>query len=150
MSGSSSLNTPITAKHSITREDAIALTSDGLVGMIQAKTKGLAKVMPLTSKRIAIPVKTKEGIHAILSGTDDNEMLILELRGGDTKGLEVGDILYTSGEGGTYKKGIPVAKVKAIDDSSKRITAVPTVELRDLRYVLIMRPVLEKEENATE
>ncbi len=126
----------------------IVSSNDGLVGLITAIAGNVALVTTVTNKRIAVPVKTKQGLHLVLKGNNDNSMISIaiqqnySLSTNNIKPIKVGDILYTSGEGGIFKINIPVAKVISVGQD---IVAQPIVDLDKLEYVYLSSPVLIKE-----
>lgn len=124
-----------------THEDSVAITPDGVVGVILEIYPKTAKILPITSQKIAIPVRTKSGEHLIISGTDKNEMVSKEIRSNTSANLEVGEILYTSGEGGIYKEDIPVAEITEIDEIKNEIKAKPLIELDKVSFVWVVEPV---------
>ena len=56
--------------------------------------------------------------------------------------IQVGDVLVTSGLGGRFPKGYPVATVSSVKvdmhDSTPVISATPTADLKRLRYLLLL------------
>jgi len=129
----------ISRTHENIVDDSIVITPDGLVGVINAVYEKSAKVLPLTNSLTAIPVKTNSGIHLIIKGTDQNEMVAVEIKQDDAiSKLTVGDILYTSGEGGFYEKGIPVAKIINVGSNKAEIRATPIVQVSHVNYVWII------------
>lgn len=140
----------ISRTQSSTQEDSIVITPDGVVGIISSVHKDIAKVLPVTCHRIAIPVKSNSGEHLIISGTDKNEMESKEIMSNSVSDLKIGDILYTSGEGGTYTENIPVAKITAIDKTKNTIKADPVANLNKLSFVWIIAPVLKNQEASTD
>ena len=133
----------ISATQHNTKGNSIVISSDALVGLIVSSHKGVAKVLPITSQKISIPTKTNTGEHVILSGKDRDEMFSKEIKSNTISNLKIGDILYTSGEGGTYKENIPVAKITKIDESKNAISAKPIVELNKLSFVWIIDPIIK-------
>lgn len=125
----------ISKTHGATTEDSVVITLDGLVGIVVATYKHSARVLPVSSAKISIPVKTNSGVHLIIGGTDKNEMVSREIQDDSISKLKIGDVLYTSGEGGFYSKDIPVAKVVAISPKRTEISAVPIVLISNVNYV---------------
>ena len=134
-----SSNIIISKTHGITQEDSVAMTPDGLVGLVISSDDKIAEILPVTSSKIAVPVKTLSGIHLIISGTDQDKMVSREILGNKIADLVGGDILYTSGEGGVYPKDIPVAKITKIDIQQNMVIATPLVELDYADFVYIIR-----------
>ena len=129
-----------------TKENAVAMTPDGIVGLIVEARGKIAKVLPVTNQKLSIPVKSKTGEHLIISGADRNEMVSREIRSNTVSELKIGDTLYTSGEGGIFKENIPVATISAINEIKNEITAKPIVDINKLNFVWVMSPVIGEAE----
>lgn len=128
----------ISKTHDITVEDAIVITPEGMVGIVSDVHQNSVKVLPITSSEISVPVKTNSDIHLIIGGTDKNEMITREIRNDTISALKIGDILYTSGEGGFYGKGIPVAKVTKVNSQKMEVIAIPMISMTKINYVWII------------
>ena len=139
-----SSNVIISKTHKITQEDSIALAPEGLVGLVVSNHNKVAEILPITSSRIAIPVKTKSEMHLIISGNDWDKMVVKEMREGKVTSLTAEDILYTSGEGGIYPKDIPVASVTETNANRNEITITPLAKINKLDYVFIIEPITLK------
>lgn len=124
-----------------TQKDSVVISSDGLVGIISSVYKKTAKVLPLTASKMFIPVKNDSGEHLILKGTGDNKLISVEIQSSVTKYIKINDTLYTSGEGGIYKAGIPVAKIIDIDQNQTKIYAKPIADLNKLNYIWTIFPI---------
>lgn len=126
----------------------VVSSDNGLVGLVTAITSDIALVNTITNKGIAVPVKTKQGLHLVLTGQNKNSMVSVAMQQTNDctetsiPAIKVGDVLYTSGEGGVFKINIPVAKIVSIDHE---IIAKPIVDLENLEYVYLSAPVLSKE-----
>ena len=131
----------VSALHGKTTEGAVVLSSNSLVGLVMSSNGHIAKVLPITSCKIFVPVKNANGEHVILTGTDTDEMVSVAIRSNTTSTLNIGDILYTSGEGGTYEQDIPVATITSIDSTKNEIHAKPLVKLNALSFVWTISPV---------
>jgi rod shape-determining protein MreC len=128
----------ISATHENTKEGAIVISSDGLVGIIHDVKNGLARVMPVTHPKFAIPVTTKTGANAILIGTGRNELTAAEFKDDALVNLKCGDIFYTSGEGGVFERDTAVAVIDHISRETNEVSTIPAVSLNELRYVWIV------------
>ena len=115
--------------------DFLAMTQDGLVGIVIHQYQHNSEILPITSSKILIPVKTTSGASLIISGCDDNEMISREIYRNDILRIKIGDILLTSGEGGFFIKDIPVAKVVSIESSKNEIKAKPVVDMMSINYL---------------
>lgn len=86
----------------------------GLVGQVTRVHPMMSEVTLITDKNREVPVQVvRNGLRLILFGSGKaNE---LELRYAPIKAdLQEGDVLETSGIGGTYPPGLPVAKISHI------------------------------------
>ncbi len=129
----------ISKTHDDVAEDSIVITSDGIVGVVRSVYEKSARVLPVTNSLMAIPVKTNSGLHLIIRGTDKNEMVAVEIQQHDAiSRLTVGEILYTSGEGGFYEKDIPIAKITKVNSKEAKIHAIPVVQISDINYVYLI------------
>ena len=121
--------------------DFLARTQDGLVGIVSNQYQHNSEILPITSSKILIPVKTNSGARLIISGDDNNEMVSREIHLNDIAMIKVGDILFTSGEGGFFIKDIPVAKVVSVDIQKNEVKAKPVVDLISINYLWLINHV---------
>lgn len=120
----------------------------GVVGQVISVGDTTSRVLLLTDVTHGIPVQVlRNDVRAVANGTGHNTELILDNmpRGVD---IEKGDVLVTSGLGGRFPEGYPVAIVENVqnDGSSHfaRATARPLASLERLRYLLLLWPLGEK------
>jgi cell shape-determining protein MreC len=73
-------------------------------------------------------------------------MTSVEIRDSAIAKVNVGDELYTSGEGGVFSSSIPVAKVSSIDARSGKLLAVPVSSMDNLGYAWTLLPVVTSPE----
>ena len=129
----------ISKTHADITENNIVITPDGLVGVVSSVYEKSAKVLPITNSLTTIPVKSNSGIQLIIRGMDKNELVSIAVQRKELiSKLTVGEILYTSGEGGFYKKDIPVAKVTSVHTKKAKIYATPIAQLSNINYVWII------------
>lgn len=129
------------------RSDGVArltavISPDGLIGRVVEVRPGAAIVQVLTD-----PASTVGG-HAVrtrISGIVDGEprgTLRFKYTARDGGKLEVGDLIVTSGQGGVFPRGIPVGRVRAIDDRGSALfhyaTLSPIADLARLDEVLLL------------
>lgn len=117
----------------------------GVIGQVTRVFPLASEVTLLTDKNQAIPIEfQRNGLRAILTGAGSNG---LELRFlASNAEIQVGDILMTSGLDGVYLRGLPVARVVAIDRDSAfmfaRIRCVPLAGVERHGQVLVLgRPL---------
>ncbi|CAG4884825.1 Cell shape-determining protein MreC [Georgfuchsia toluolica] len=127
----------------------------GVIGQVTRVLPLTAEVTLLTDKNQMIPVEVqRNGLRAILAGAGSNGMELRFLA--SNAEVQVGDILVTSGLDGIYLRGLPVARVAAIDRDSAfmfaRIRCVPLAGVERHGQVLVLGrpPQVSKltEENA--
>jgi rod shape-determining protein MreC len=101
--------------------------AEGLVGRTTDVGAGAARVLLLTDSQSRVPVLVARTGQAALVAGDGSPLLLLAERVGPEEPLRRGDRLVTSGEGGVFPPGVPVAVV---------YDAGPPVRLRPLARLL--------------
>lgn len=133
----------ISVTHDETRPGSVVISSNGLVGIIYDIQNTIARVMHICDQKTNIPVVSESGEHLILTGNNSRIMFSKEIDSKvNTLSLKsgIGELLVTSGEGGVFQSGIPVARITGIDNES--VKAVPIEKLDDIVFVWIIRPVI--------
>lgn len=120
----------------------------GVVGQVISVGERSSRVLLITDVTHAIPIQVlRSDVRAIANGTGHNDELILDNLP-RTVDIAEGDVLVTSGLGGHFPEGYPVAVVENIinDGSSHfaRATARPLASLDRLRYLLLLWPTSEE------
>lgn len=86
---------------------------DGLVGRVVETGPNAARVLLLTDADSIVPVRrTRDGLPAIAAGRGDGAVDIRSVNATNVR-FTAGDVFVTSGIGGLYAPGIPVARVAA-------------------------------------
>lgn len=121
--------------------DAV-LDADGLVGQIVATGPVSSRVLLVTDFSHATPVQIqRNGLRAILRGTGAPERLSLQ-HVPNTADVRVGDLLITSGLGGRFPPGYPVAVVEEIlQDPTAPFAAIrarPMAHLARSRHLVLV------------
>ena len=116
----------------------------GVVGQILHVGVNNSRVLLLTDITHAIPLRVhRNGIRVIAKGTGSVKQLEVEHMPHSID-IKVGDLLVTSGLGGKFPEGYPVAEVSYVSDNQSRefarILVTPLVELNRLRYLLLLWP----------
>lgn len=114
----------------------------GLVGQVVEVFANEARVMLVTDARSRLPVyvaRTRQ--RALVSGTARRgEMTLMNLRVGSD--IEVGDVLISSGLGGVFPRGYPVATVTAVErtpeSSFLQVSLIPAAQLSSMLEVLLL------------
>lgn len=116
----------------------------GVIGQIISVGADTSRVLLLTDVTHSIPVQVlRNDVRVIASGTGHTDELTLDNvpRSVD---IEKGDLLVTSGLGGRFIEGYPVAVVQSVSRDGSNyfatVKAKPLAELERLRYVLLLWP----------
>ncbi|MFS0771237.1 rod shape-determining protein MreC [Sphingomonas sp. 1P08PE] len=100
---------------------------EGLVGRVIETSPNAARVLLLTDADSVVPVRrARDGLAAIAAGRADGSVDIRSVNATNVR-FGAGDVFVTSGTGGLYTPGIPVARVVAngIDSVIARPFAQP-------------------------
>ncbi len=129
------------------------LDAGGIMGQVVRTTHYTCRVMMITDARHALPVEVnRNGLRSILLGQGDlNEMVLDHVA--TTADIREGDLLVTSGMGGRFPRGYPVARVASVVRDPGRpftiVTARPTARLDKSRHLLLVdMPDTRKAESA--
>ncbi|OLB38365.1 MAG: rod shape-determining protein MreC [Candidatus Rokubacteria bacterium 13_1_20CM_2_68_19] len=104
------------------------ISPDGLVGRVVDVRPGAAVVQVLTD-----PTSTV-GAHAVRTRTpgvvegEPRGTIRFKYMARDGSALQPGDLVVTSGLGGLFPRGIPVGRVRAIDDRGSALFSFATLE----------------------
>lgn len=114
----------------------------GVVGQIFKTAYNTSRAILICDSQHAIPVQVlRNGITMVAVGNGCNNDLLLDFLPNNVD-IQVGDVLVTSGLGGRFPKGYPVATVSSVKvdmhDSTPVISATPTADLKRLRYLLLL------------
>jgi rod shape-determining protein MreC len=114
---------------------------NGVVGQVLRVTPYSSEVVLITDPSHAIPVQVnRNGLRTIAQGTGQIDRLSLPYLPSNAD-VKVGDLLVTSGLGGVFPAGYPVARVTAIDPAKSpfgKISAVPVAQLDRNRELLLV------------
>ncbi len=118
------------------------ISDRGVVGQVVAVSKLTSRVLLICDASHALPIQVlRNDIRVIAAGNGCTDDLLLEHLPGNTD-IRVGDVLVTSGLGGRFPEGYPVAVVSSVKVDSQRaytvIQARPTADLQRLRYLLLL------------
>lgn len=120
------------------------INEKGIVGQVTFVAAHNSRVLLLTDANNAIPVQViRNDIRVIASGNGKIDEIQLEHIPTSTD-IQNEDMLVTSGLGGIYPEGYPVAYVSSVNYDPQRefavIKAEPVVEFDRLRYLLLIWP----------
>ena len=126
--------------------------AEGAMGQIIHVGPFSSSAMLITDANHAIPVQVnRNGLRAIAVGTGSTEKLDIPYLPISADIVE-GDLLTTSGLGGVFPTGYPVAMVTQVKKDPTLpyavITAMPTAQLEKAREVLLVWPTRRDEQSA--
>lgn len=126
------------------QEGQALIDARGVVGQVTRDRGTSAEALLITDPDNAVPVEiVRNGLRTIAVGTGDLERLSLPYmaRNADVK---AGDLLVSSGLGGKFPAGYPVATVIDVRGDSGEpfltVSARPTAQLDRVREVLLVKP----------
>lgn len=130
------------------------INEKGIVGQVTFVGAHNSRVLLLVDSNNSIPVQViRNDIRVIASGNGDIDSIYLEHIPLSTD-IQQGDLLVTSGLGGVYPEGYPVAHVSRVDNDNRRqfasIEATPVVEFERLRYLLLIWPNEDRQQQVKE
>ena len=116
-----------------TKNNAV-LSEKGLLGRIISQVLLNAEVMLVQDSRSLVPVVSSTSrLHAILQGSGLSRLGHLNNIKKSAE-FKIGEELYSSGMGGVYPPGYPVAKIKTIKDN-------PDSEFLDIQVSFLQSPI---------
>jgi len=120
---------------------------EGVIGRIMSTGLRTVRVMLITDMNSRVPVRVEStGEQAIVTGNNNTELTVIHQdhsipEDGEASSkkepMKVGDRLLTSGYGGIFPPGLPVAVVTSIDNEI--ITATVIANAFRLEYVTILK-----------
>lgn len=118
--------------------------ADGLVGRVVETGPYAARVLLLTDPDSVVPVRrARDGLPAVAAGRGDGLVDIRAVSGTGLR-LNAGDLFVTSGIGGLYAPGIPVARLDrgGIDSVPTRSLVTPdTLDVAIVQRTFLPTPV---------
>lgn len=129
-------------------KDMVVINGKGLIGKIIRTTTFTSDIRLITTRDTnnKISVKISNGdynLYGLINGYDyKNNYLIVEGIS-NTKDVNIGDYIYTSGLGGVFPSGILIGEVSEITtdsyDLAKIIKVKPSVDFTDINYISILK-----------
>jgi rod shape-determining protein MreC len=118
------------------------LSADGIVGQITRAEPFTSEAILISDPSHALPVEVnRNGLRAIAVGSGDLTRLSLPFLPNNAD-VEVGDLLVSSGLGGSFPAGYPVGIVRSIErdpgEPFATVTAEPAAALNRTREVLLV------------
>jgi rod shape-determining protein MreC len=129
------------ARNGVFRGQSV-MSSDGLLGQTVRISPWSAELILITDPEHAVPVQiVRTGVNTIAVGTGDTRSLALPYLPANAD-IRSGDLLVTSGLGGVFPQGYPVARVSDLRrdsaQSATQIRATPLARFDALREVLLV------------
>ncbi len=117
------------------------MDANGVVGQVLRVSPYSSEIILITDPNHAIPVQVnRNGLRTIAQGTGQLDKLSLPYLSSNAD-IQPGDLLVTSGMGGIFPQGYPVASVVTLTDQAGSFTklgAVPMAKLDRNRELLLV------------
>uniref|UniRef100_A0A1A9Z0W6 Cell shape-determining protein MreC n=1 Tax=Glossina pallidipes TaxID=7398 RepID=A0A1A9Z0W6_GLOPL len=115
----------------------------GILGQVIVSNKFTSRILLICDFAHAIPLQNlRSNIRFIAFGNGYNQDLRIESLKNDID-VQIGDVLVTSGIGGVFPEGYPVAIISSIntsqDSTYQEVYAHPIANFHTLRFVLILK-----------
>ena len=120
------------------------IVANGVVGQVLLVGTTTSRVILVTDVNHGVPVRiARNGVRLIANGSGRIDRLT-HTHVPHSADVEVGDVLVTSGLGGKYPEGYPVARVILVNKDESRpfaqVLSEPIAEIDRLRYLLLLWP----------
>ncbi len=130
-----------TARHGVYIDQPL-LDAHGIMGQVIETMPAYSTARLITDPGHSIPIQvSRNGLRTIATGSGKINQIDLPYLPNNTD-IQVGDLLVTSGLGGVYPPGYPLAHVTEIERAPElefaRIKAEPTAQLNRSREVLLV------------
>ena len=135
-------------KYNGVEEDMVVINGKGLIGRVIRTTTFTSDVRLITTSdtnnKISVMVSNGDyNLYGVINSYNYSKNL-LEVEGiSNTKNVNIGDYVYTSGLGGVFPSGILIGQVSEITtdsyDLAKIIKVTPSTDFTDINYVSILK-----------
>lgn len=120
------------------------IDADGVVGQVIEAGVLSSQALLISDPDHALPVEVnRNGLRTIAFGTGEYDRLELQYLPNNAD-IEVGDLLVTSGLGGTFPAGYPVGIVETVErlpqEPFARVAARPAAALNQVREIMLIWP----------
>ncbi|MGJ8524920.1 Cell shape-determining protein MreC [Halomonadaceae bacterium LMG 33818] len=118
------------------------LDAFGVIGQVVSVERFTSQVLMVTDPSYAVPVQIiRNGLRFIAQGTgSSNDIEIMDVP--NNSDIRVGDVMVTSGLGGEYPAGYPVATVTSVQTNTNgpfaRVIAQPSAQVNRSRDFLLL------------
>lgn len=125
-------------------EGQVLLDADGVIGQILHTNFLTSEAILISDSDHALPVEiNRNGLRTIVLGNGSYTKLDVPYIPNNAD-IEIGDLLVTSGLGGKFPSGYPVARVDFIErDLSEqfyKVSAKPIAHLNQVREIMLLKP----------
>ena len=109
--------------------------ADGLVGRVLETGPNAARVLLLSDSDSIVPIRrTRDGLPAVAAGRGDGRVDVRAVSGTNVR-FQPGDLFVTSGVGGLYAPGIPVARLEVGGIDAVATATLATPDTLDIAMV---------------
>ncbi|AWB68805.1 rod shape-determining protein MreC [Saccharobesus litoralis] len=120
------------------------LDDQGIVGQVISVGSTTSRVLLISDITHSIPIRVaRNSVRSIASGAGYLQRMELN-HVPHSADIKMGDLLVTSGLGGRFPEGYPVAKVSQVDSNPSlpfaKVVAEPVAKLERIRYLLLLWP----------
>lgn len=129
-------------------KDMVVINGHGLIGRIIRTTTFTSDVRLITTSetnnKISVVISNGDySLYGLINSYDYSDNF-LEVEGiSNTRDVNIGDYVYTSGLGGVFPSGILIGKVSEITtdsyDLAKIIMVSPSADFEDINYVSVLK-----------
>tara|TARA_B100001094_G_C18192496_1_gene808250 strand:+ start:1895 stop:3082 length:1188 start_codon:yes stop_codon:yes gene_type:complete len=125
-------------------EGQTVIDSKGIIGQVTQVGALTSRVLLISDLHHAIPVRVaRSDVRSIAYGTGEIDELELRHLPVSTD-VKKGDLIVSSGLGGRFPEGYPVARISHVEHDSRHryavVTAKPIASLDRVRYLLLLWP----------
>jgi rod shape-determining protein MreC len=118
------------------------LEANGVIGQISSVSLKTSRLLLITDSSHAVPVQVnRNGVRSIADGVGRTDELELHHVAATTD-IQNGDLLVSSGLGGRFPVGYPVARVSSVIHNPGLpfmiVRAIPTAQIDRTRHVLLL------------
>ena len=130
------------------------IDANGVVGQVIVTGLFSAQAILISDPDHALPVEiNRNGLRTIAVGTGELDRLDLPLLPNNAD-IRVGDLLVTSGLGGVFPAGYPVATIGTVtripQEPFASVSARPTAKLNQVREIMLIWSIADEDDAETE
>ena len=118
------------------QQNHVLLGTRGVIGRVMNVAKNSSKILFITDINSKIPIMAVNSRERGIIAGNNSESLDLLYINKNSK-ITIGELVVTSGDGKFYPAGLPVGRVKSIENGN--ITVEPFLELYQLEYLSILK-----------